>query len=155
MRRGKTSLLLMEQLVMLLVFALAAALCLRAFVYSDRLSRQMEARDRAADLVQNAAETVRATGGDVEAALAQLSGVAPGQRDGFGYFVHYGEDWEALSYEGRPLSPAYILRARKLDSGVAGLGAAEVEAYMWTNGAMESLFRLETAWQEEVSGHGA
>ena len=36
--RSKAPLLLMEQMVMLLVFALAAALCLQAFVKSDGLS---------------------------------------------------------------------------------------------------------------------
>ena len=45
--RSKAPLVLMEQAVMVLVFALAAALCLRAFVWSDQLSRQNEARDRA------------------------------------------------------------------------------------------------------------
>ena len=38
--KSKAPLALMEQMVMLLVFALAAALCLQAFVQSDRLSRE-------------------------------------------------------------------------------------------------------------------
>ena len=45
--RSKTPLALMEQVIMVLVFALAAALCLRAFVLSDRISRDCEERDRA------------------------------------------------------------------------------------------------------------
>ena len=45
--RSKAPLILMEQMVMLLVFALAAALCLQAFVKSDALSSRGEARDRA------------------------------------------------------------------------------------------------------------
>ena len=36
--RSKAPLLLMEQMVMLLVFALAAALCVQAFVKSDAIS---------------------------------------------------------------------------------------------------------------------
>ena len=48
--RSKAPLILMEQMVMLLVFALAAALCLQAFVKSDELSARGEARDRAAVL---------------------------------------------------------------------------------------------------------
>lgn len=154
MRRDKTPLLLLEQMVTLLVFALAAAICLQIFVTARLQSQDIARRDQAAVLCQNTAETLRATGGDVEAALAQISGVAPGQRDGFGYFVPYNEDWEALSYEGRPLDSAYTLRVQGLDSGVAGLGAAEIEAYVWKKGEMEPLFRLETAWQKEVGGDG-
>ena len=45
--RSKAPLAMMEQMVMVLVFALAAALCLQAFVKSDRMSKEMEARDRA------------------------------------------------------------------------------------------------------------
>ena len=44
--RSKAPLVMMEQMVMLLVFALAAALCLQAFVKSDQLSQQGEVRDR-------------------------------------------------------------------------------------------------------------
>lgn len=51
--KSKAPLALMEQMVMLLVFALAAALCLQAFVQSDRLSRESEARDHAAVLCQS------------------------------------------------------------------------------------------------------
>ena len=40
--RSKAPLILMEQMVMLLVFALAAALCLQAFVKSDSLSSRSE-----------------------------------------------------------------------------------------------------------------
>ena len=61
--KSKAPLLLMEQMVMLLVFALAAALCLQAFVKSDGLSGNSEARDRAVTLCQTAAETVRHSGG--------------------------------------------------------------------------------------------
>ena len=57
--KSKAPLALMEQMVMLLVFALAAALCLQAFVQSDRLSRESEARDHAAVLCQSVAETIR------------------------------------------------------------------------------------------------
>jgi Tfp pilus assembly protein PilX len=60
MRRSKTPLALMEQLVMVLVFALAAALCVQVFVLSDRTSRYGEARDRALLEAQSAAEALKA-----------------------------------------------------------------------------------------------
>ena len=68
--KNKTSLLLMEQLVMVLVFALAAALCLTAFVKADQISRETVQRDEAVLLAQNAAQVLKATSGDMEQAAA-------------------------------------------------------------------------------------
>ena len=67
--KNKTSLLLMEQLVMVLVFALAAALCLTAFVEADRISRETVRRDEAVLIAQNTAQVLKATSGDVELAM--------------------------------------------------------------------------------------
>ena len=52
--KSKAPLALIEQLVMLLVFALAAALCLRGFVWAELRSQRMEARTHAVTLVQSA-----------------------------------------------------------------------------------------------------
>ena len=60
--RSKASLFLMEQLVMVLVFALAAALCLRVFAHADALSQQIACRDEAVRIAQNAAEILKDTG---------------------------------------------------------------------------------------------
>ena len=68
--KNKASLLLMEQLVMVLVFALAAALCLTAFVKADQISRETARRDEAVLLAQNAAQVLKATSGDLEQAMA-------------------------------------------------------------------------------------
>ena len=66
--KNKTSLMLMELLVMVLVFALASAICLRVFARSHELSAQTAAQDRAVLAAQNAAETVKACGDLEEAA---------------------------------------------------------------------------------------
>ena len=57
--RSKASLFLMEQLVMLLVFALAAALCLSVFVRANEISSQTAKRDEAVRIAQNAAEILK------------------------------------------------------------------------------------------------
>lgn len=57
--RSKTPLVLMEQLVMVLVFALAAVMCLRMFVLSNNLSEHYAASDRAALEAQTAAEHMK------------------------------------------------------------------------------------------------
>lgn len=58
--KQKASLILMEQLVMILVFALCAALCLQAFAEADRISRETARRDEAVLLAQNTAESLKA-----------------------------------------------------------------------------------------------
>ena len=70
--KSKAPLVMLEQMVMLLVFALAAALCLQAFVKSDAASREAEARDRAANLCQSLAEMMRSGANPAEAADAVL-----------------------------------------------------------------------------------
>ena len=66
--KNKTTLMLMELLIMVLVFALASAICLKVFVRSHEISSETQNRDRAILAVQNAAETVKACGDPEEAA---------------------------------------------------------------------------------------
>lgn len=147
MRRDKTPLLLMEQLVTLLVFALAAAVCLRAFVTADGLSRSMADREQAAIHCQNAAETLRNSGGDFAAAAERMDIVyeAYAQEEP-AFSAHYNEDWTLSNTR----DYAYCLRAEPLESSVDGLGRARVSVTETKHG--QTLFELEVAWQE-VSGH--
>lgn len=70
--RSKASLLLMEQLVMVLVFALAAAMCLQVFLRADQISAETARRDEAAVIAQNGAELLKA-GWETDAVEKQLS----------------------------------------------------------------------------------
>lgn len=144
--RSRSSLAMMEQLVMLLVFALAAALCLQAFVKSDQLSRASEARDRAVILCQSAAEAIRHSGGDLEQAAERL-GVPYGAytQEEPAFSVHYNEDWTLSDTR----EYACVLRAERVDSGVDGLGKASVT--MLSAADQSPVFELEVCWQEEVS----
>lgn len=144
--RSKAPLALMEQMVMLLVFALAAALCLQAFVGSDRLSRRDEARDRAAEMCQSAAEAIRHSGGGAEEALtggAALLGAEYAQ----GMLQQtYDKDWKVIAgTEWAQSEPAYRLTAVAQDSGQPGLGLARVSVREVET--EEILFQLEVAWQ--------
>lgn len=141
--RSKAPLAMMEQMIMLLVFALAAALCLQAFVKSDAISTQNEARDRAVLVCQTAAETLRSTGGDF-ARTAELLGVSV--YDNGSLMADYDEDWNIAENTMR-----YTMGASRVDSGVTGLGKASV----WVRDEAEGLelFRIEIAWQEvELDG---
>lgn len=146
--RSKSPLALMEQVVMVLVFALAAALCLQVFAYSSQASRHNEAIDRAVLEAQNAAETLKAAGGDMasaqNAAMAQMGG----QLSQGIWSVCYDESWNVLPNEE---SCVYRLMAQGQPAPVEGLAQARV--WVCEENGGEELFSLTVAWQE-VTGNG-
>ena len=155
MKKSKAPLALMEQMVMLLVFALAAALCLQAFVRSDSSSKRSEARDRAAVLCQNVAEAVRHSRGDLEKTTELLGLSYWREGDVRTLSLGYDKDWNSFGVVqefGKDVTRE--VRVTPIDSGTDGLGKASVEAFIWNDGTMESLFVIEVAWQTEVSGDG-
>ncbi|MCI8524654.1 MAG: hypothetical protein HFF17_01770 [Oscillospiraceae bacterium] len=136
--RSKAPLMLMEQMIMLLVFALAAALCMQAFVKSDQMSRGSEDRDRAVVLCQSTAETIRHCGGDMAAAAALLGT----EQYGADYLMaDYAADWTPAQGTMR-----YTLGAALVESGTDGLGQASV--WVRDEAAGTELFRISVAWQE-------
>lgn len=148
--KSKAPLAMMEQLVMVLVFALAAALCLRAFLWSDSHSRQNAARDRACLEAQNAAELIKHTDGDTAEKLSAAAEALGGSYAQGLLWVDYHEDWTPTTEDG-----AYRLTAQGIPSGTPGLGMATVQ--VTTGGNVDEeltvLFQLEVAWQEEVAPH--
>lgn len=58
--KSKESLVLLEQLAMVLLFALAAAVCLGCFVKADSLSNSLLYRQEAVIIAQNTAEQIKA-----------------------------------------------------------------------------------------------
>ena len=136
--RSKSPLTLMEQLVMVLVFALAAALCLQIFVFADQISKRNEKIDRAVLVCQNAAETIKVS------SLGDAAPLLGGTFSGDILTVCYDEDWLPTENE---TNYAYLLRAETIPSPVAGLGKARV--WVTPSGKPEeSLFELTVAWQE-------
>ena len=141
--RNKAPLALMEQLVMILVFALAAVLCLQVFVVSDRLSRESEARDRAVTAAQNAAETLKSCAGDFERAAS-----IRGRLENENWILDYDENWQPTEE-----NAAYYVKVTPGDSGHELLGTAEITVHQ--EGKRESIFTLPVAWQEVDGDAGA
>lgn len=86
--RSKAPLALMEQIIMILVFALASAVCLQAFVYSNRLSSDGQKKEIASAKAQTVVEYCKANHGDLEKVCTQLQG----ERTEEGMSVDYPED---------------------------------------------------------------
>ena len=123
---------------MMLVFAVAAALCLRTFLWSGSHSRQSQARDQAVIAAQSAAERLKAAHGDLCTALAPLGG----HQEEDEWAIYYNADWQPVS---RPAS--YYLTITNQDCGQPGLGSALVQVW---DGSPEPLVSLPISWQEEI-----
>lgn len=148
--KRKAPLTLMELMVMIAVFSLCAALCLQAFVKSDRVSRRNEARDRAVALCQSAAEVIRHTGGDFSAAAQRLGATAETEDT---LLLFYGADWqpsEAISPDVYPFG--YTLGICRIATDVPGLEKAGV--WVREDETGQELFRIEVSWQKGVLSHG-
>ncbi len=133
--RNKSTLVLLEQSVMLLIFALAAALCLRAFFQADRISGETAALDRAVTAAQTAAETLKHARGDL-ARAAEHGGTVEENR----WVIPYDEQWQTTTGE-----ESYLLTAELCDSGKPGLGTAHIVV---TDSSGTELFQIPVAWQE-------
>lgn len=134
--RNKATLTLMELSIMLAVFALAAALCMRGFVWAAETADTCGARDQALVEVQNAAEVLKSCRGDLEGAAERFGG----SQDAGVWTVRYNEQWEQVLQGG-----VYTLRVERTESKVDLLGTAEIRMLS----AQTCLIELETAWQEE------
>lgn len=118
--KKNASMLLLELILMLLVFALSAALCLQAFAWAGSRARQSEAEDMALLQAQNAAEILK-SGGEVRV-------------------LYYDAHWTET-----PTPDCYCLQAVPLDSGSRLLGKAGITV---TDADGAVLAALTVCWQE-------
>ena len=138
-QKNKSTLALMEQVIMILVFAFTAAFCVQAFVKAELLSRQLEERDRAVNVCQTAAETVKALHGNMEKAAEQLDGCV--QDNALTLF--FDENWERTIEE----KASYLLRLYHKEESIY-LATGEVTVSKKDG---EEIFSLPVNWQREVA----
>lgn len=135
-QKSKSPLALMEQAVMILVFAVAATLCVQAFVKADTLSKGLYDRDRAVNVSQTVAESVKAKHGDLQAVADMYLGKAGNGE----LLLYYNETWENESE-----AAAYELRLVCGESD-GYVTSAEIQVTKAKDG--ELLFSLPVSWQE-------
>ena len=134
--RSKAPLALIEQLIMVLVFALAAVLCLQGFVLSDQASRHNEARDQAVLEAQNAAEALKA------GSEAYFEERHAGPNGNTGYTIAYDSNWQIV--EPGSGDEVYVLVTAS-EKANEYLRRGTIVVY---GADGEDLFRLPVAWQE-------
>lgn len=91
--RSKTPLVLMEQVIMGLVFALAAALCVQAFVQARNLSIASVERDHAMNISQTLAEYAKAYRGDMPLMQEELGGEISEES----LLLYFDSEWNYVS----------------------------------------------------------
>lgn len=136
--KNKSTLVMIEHIVMLLVFVLAATVCVRMFVLSEKLSRTYEATDRAVLVAQNMAELLKC-GGLTEFA-EETGAVQTGENL---WMVCYDKEWKGTEKS----SAEFAAEVTCTESG--GLFHGEV---VISTAAGEELFRLPVAWQANIGG---
>ncbi len=139
--KNKAPLPLMEQLIMILVFALTAALCLQGFSLADRMSRRHEAREKAVVMAQNTAETLKACFGDFEAACSLLGG----SWDETAWKIPYDKSGNPLTTSEKTVdNPDFMILATRTTSDHDLLGTARIQVIY----EEETIFEITIAWQE-------
>ena len=133
--RSKAPLVLIEQVIMILVFALTAALCLQMFTMADRLSVKYAATDRAVLEAQNAAEWMKQ--GQLTEYLSEYKAVG---EKGAG-MVLFDEDWQVTEYIEKA---EYFLQIIEVQTEQENLWKAEIVVLA----GEEELFRLSVAGQK-------
>ena len=136
--KSKAPLVMMEQIVMVLIFALAAALCLQTFVLSGRISQKTEAKNRALVEVQNVAEILK-TGG-----LNEFMEYYGPEQTGGSWNSYFSEDWALTQEESLA---EYILNVSFTESQELSLWQAEITMAVAKG---EELVSIPAAGQTEV-----
>ena len=134
--KRNASLALIEQVIMLLILIGAAALCLRAFIWSDQQSLYYTERDRGMVELQSDAEILKAHDGDFFVAAAAYGGSATQTQ----WVLEFDENWNIIATSG-----TYRICATALVSDTKYLGSATLTVQP-TDG--DILAQLTVSWQE-------
>lgn len=138
-QKSKSHLALMEQAIMILVFAFAAAICVQAFQKADATSKELAARDRAVNYSQTVAETVKSVHGDLESAAGILGGIAKEDK----LLFWYDNEWNRVSKEGAAYELCLMVTETSAYLEKSQLIVTELKK-------SKVLFALPVNWQKEV-----
>jgi len=121
-QRSKSTLFLIEQLIVIAVFAICAAACISILTASFFYATDSQSAGNAILKAETAAELYKATGGDVYIIAGFLGGVVESGRDGHTGAVHasvyYNQSWQISN----AATASYVLRISATRTLYAPLG---------------------------------
>lgn len=135
---SKAPLMLMEQVIMVLVFALVSAVCIQAFALARTTSVQMSDRDHAVNVSQTLAETLKAYHGSTEKVRERLGGESDGERLVF----YYDSDWRETA---EPSASFLMSFGQEESDGFCRYGRITV----CDVSDQREIFSMRVAWQGE------
>ena len=96
--RSKSTLFLIEQLIVIAVFAICAVACISILTSAYFTANDSQATNHAILKAESAAEAFKATDGDIEAIANVLGGTSGTAADGVsGVAVYYDSSWQVCS----------------------------------------------------------
>ena len=107
---SKSTLFLMEQIIVITVFALCAAICIRILVESYLMTTNAVDTKNALLAAESAAESHKAFSGDIERIAAVLGGSAEDGR----LYVYFDSSWQP----GSDIDASFVLRLTRTESAV-------------------------------------
>ncbi|MBE5930128.1 MAG: hypothetical protein E7268_03590 [Lachnospiraceae bacterium] len=134
--KNKSTLVMIEYIVMLLVFVLSTTVCIRMFVLSEQLSRKYEATDRAVLVAQNIAEGMKTHG--IEDFFSEEKTVQTAENTGC---VFYDKNWKVTE----EATAEFVAEVNWKETGL--LFRAEI---IVSKAKGTELFRLPVAGQKET-----
>jgi type II secretory pathway pseudopilin PulG len=140
--QSKSVLFLIEQLVVIFIFAICSAICISIFVESFLIGKSSLEVNNAIRVAGNGAESYISAGGDVDLAVHFLGGVNDQAAYNGNLAVYYDEQWEPSQKE----QAFYILNIIKTDNPAPSLIIADVTVSR-VNG--ENLFDMTIATRED------
>lgn len=134
--RSKNPLALMEQVIMILVFAMAAAICVKAFVTARNMSVQSVQRSHASSICQTAADVIKSTRGDIDS-LCDYFDVCIEKEV---LRAYYDDEWKMSDKAEASFCLCIIIDDKDECLGIATISMIGMDE--------EVIFEMETAWQK-------
>ena len=131
-RRSGSTLFLMEQLIVIAVFALCAAACVSILTISFIYARDSRNMSRALLVAESAADSFKALSGDALQTADVLNGFVDSTEEGDFLTVYFDENWQAICRTDTG-NIQYVLRMSPLESiSRAGIAAMQLSVEVTT-----------------------
>ena len=145
-QKSKSTLFLIEQLIVIAVFAICAAACVSILTAAYFYTNDSSATSNAIIKAESAAEVFKATGGDVYAVADIMGGSAFFDVTSDKLLIAYNSDWQIDYY-----NASYILQLMVHPPDSSGIVIGELHVFRFVNdfGPENALVSLQLATRVE------
>jgi len=98
-KRSRSTLFLIEQLIVIAVFAICSAACARILTSAYLTAKESKDLSNAILIAENAAESYKAVAGDIGKVVELLGGTADKSGNGVTAIIYYNKHWQVCEKE--------------------------------------------------------